>query len=201
MTELISLPFMDNFPYAGLFVLLILGGVGFPFPEDATLILCGFLISINAVNPAAALIDVYAGLIIGDYIVYSIGKRYGRRIVTHKRFQKFLSPQRFASLEEKFAKNEVLLILFGRHFIGLRVQIFLAAGIMRMSAVKFVLTDALTSILTMAVMVGAGYAGGSSLAVIKKDITRIEHFAILAIVICIPLYLLYRYIRSKRIVD
>jgi membrane protein DedA with SNARE-associated domain len=34
----------EHFPYLGIFTLLILGGIGFPFPEDATLILGGFLI-------------------------------------------------------------------------------------------------------------------------------------------------------------
>ncbi|HXX58494.1 MAG TPA: hypothetical protein VEI96_10875 [Thermodesulfovibrionales bacterium] len=33
---------IGQFPYLGLFVLLLLGGIGFPFPEDATLILAVF---------------------------------------------------------------------------------------------------------------------------------------------------------------
>ena len=33
---------IENFPYIGIFVLLILGGIGFPFPEDATLFLADF---------------------------------------------------------------------------------------------------------------------------------------------------------------
>jgi membrane protein DedA with SNARE-associated domain len=36
---------VDQFPYAGIFVLLLLGGMGFPFPEDIALLLRGFLIS------------------------------------------------------------------------------------------------------------------------------------------------------------
>ena len=36
---------IDHFPYVGIFVLLILGGIGLPFPEDATLILSGFLVA------------------------------------------------------------------------------------------------------------------------------------------------------------
>jgi hypothetical protein len=34
----------EHFPYIGFFLLLILG-IGFPFPEDATIMLCGFLIA------------------------------------------------------------------------------------------------------------------------------------------------------------
>jgi membrane protein DedA with SNARE-associated domain len=50
---------IEHFPYLGLFLLLILGGMGFPFPEDTTLILCGFLISHDVVKPVLALIVLY----------------------------------------------------------------------------------------------------------------------------------------------
>ena len=36
---------IEHFPYLGIFILLILGGIGLPLPEDTTLILCGFLVS------------------------------------------------------------------------------------------------------------------------------------------------------------
>lgn len=37
---------IEHFPYFGIFVLLIhRGGIGLPFPEDATLLLASFLIS------------------------------------------------------------------------------------------------------------------------------------------------------------
>lgn len=41
---------VEHFPYLGLLVLLVLGGLGLPFPEDTTLILCGFLISTKVVK-------------------------------------------------------------------------------------------------------------------------------------------------------
>ena len=50
-----------HFPYLGLFILLILGGIGFPFPEGVTLILCGLLISTKVIQPVYALVIVYSG--------------------------------------------------------------------------------------------------------------------------------------------
>jgi membrane protein DedA with SNARE-associated domain len=34
--------FIEHFPYIGIFLLLVLGDIGLPFPEDGTLILSGF---------------------------------------------------------------------------------------------------------------------------------------------------------------
>lgn len=189
---------VEHFPYLGLFMLLILGGIGLPFPEDTTLILCGFLISTAVVKPLPALSVVYAGLLAADLFLFFVGRKYGRMIVTHKRFQKILSPERLSVLEEKFDRRGILVILFGRHLLGLRAQIFLVAGVMRMSSLKFLLTDAVSSVFTIAIMVGAGYVGGNSLQIIKKDITRVEHVAVFLAVTFLALYFLFRYIRSGR---
>lgn len=188
---------IEQFPYLGMFVLLILGGVGFPFPEDATLILCGFLISTEVVKPIPALLTVYAGLLIADLILHFIGRKYGRQIVIHPRFQKLISPERLSYLEEKFNQKGVLFILLGRHLFGLRAQIFLVSGVMRMPSVKFLLADGFSSLFTIALMTGAGYLGGNSLEVLKRDVSRIEHIGIVILVAALVVYLFYRYFKLK----
>ena len=117
--------------------MLILGGIGIPFPEDATFILCGLLIQEELVKPVPALLTVYIAVLIADFILYLFGRKYGRMVICHRWFQKLLSPERLAMLEEKYKKKGIFLILFGRHFIGLRAQIFLVSGIMRMHPLNF----------------------------------------------------------------
>ncbi len=189
---------VDKFPYAGLLVLLIIGGLGFPFPEDTTLILCGFLISNKVVSPVPALLVVYGGVLSTDVFLYFVGKKYGRMIVTHRRFSKIISHKRLSVLEDKFKKRGVLVVLVGRHLVGLRAQIFIVAGVVKMSLAKFLLADALSSLFTISLMVGAGYIGGNSLEIVKKDISRVEHAAIFVLVAGLALFFLFRYIRSIR---
>ncbi len=189
---------VDKFPYAGLLVLLIIGGLGFPFPEDTTLILCGFLISNKVVSPVPALLVVYGGVLSTDVFLYFVGKKYGRMIVTHRRFHKIISHKRLSVLEDKFKKRGVLVVLVGRHLVGLRAQIFIVAGVVKMSLAKFLLADALSSLFTISLMVGAGYIGGNSLEIVKKDISRVEHAAIFVLVAGLALFFLFRYIRSIR---
>ena len=189
---------VGHFPYLGLFTLLILGGIGFPFPEDTTLILCGFLIFNDVVKPVPALLAVYAGVLLTDLLLYFVGRKYGWMIITHKRFRRIISAERLSLMEEKFRKKGVLVVLFGRHVIGLRSQILLVAGVVKMSFPKFLAADAFSASLTIALMVGAGYMGGNSFEIIKKDISRIEHVAIFLAVTSLALYFLFRYIRSIR---
>ncbi len=118
-------------------------------------------------------------------------------IVTQKKFRNILPPERLSALEEKFNRRGVIVVLFGRHLIGLRAQIFLVAGVMRMSFLKFLLTDAFSSLFTIAIMVGAGYVGGNSLQIIQKDMKRIEHIAIFLAVVLFVFFLLLRFVKSR----
>jgi membrane protein DedA with SNARE-associated domain len=183
---------IHQFPYVGLFVLLVLGVIGFPFPEDAILILCGFLIASGVVKPAPALIVVASGMLITDYFLYYVGRKYGRKVVAHRRFRKIISARREVRLEKIFRRWGVLAILLGRHLVGLRSQIFLVAGILRMPRARFVLADAASSIVTMTIMVGAGYWGGSTLDLIKKDMEEAQYALLILIAIIAVALLIWR---------
>ena len=67
-----------------------------------------------------------------------------------------------------------------------------------MPVAKFLITDAITIPMTMLIMIGMGYMGGNSLQIIKRDITRIEHWGILLIIILFVIYLLINFIKSRR---
>lgn len=189
---------VERSPYAGIFVLLILGGVGLPLPQDITLILCGLSISTGIIRPVPTLIVVYSGLLIADYFLYSVGRKYGPSIVTHKRFRRILTPERLAMLEDKFNKRGVLIILLGRHVIGVRAQLILITGIMGMPPHKFLAADAVASLFTMAIWLGTGYAGGNSLQAIRRGIIRTEHIVILITILLIVIWLFVRYFKSRR---
>src|SRR5208337_1165172 len=189
---------IDQFPYIGLFMLLILGGMGLPFPEDATLILCGFLISTEAVKPVPVLLVVYVGLLISDFFIFLVGNKYGSAVINHPVFHKFISLQRLKFMEDQFAKKGIWLIIAGRHLAVLRAQIFLAAGSMKMSPLKFVAADAVSAVLTMSLMIGAGYVVGNSLEIVKKNVKEIGHAAVVFLTAALAVYLLYRYFRDIR---
>jgi len=190
---------IKHFPYFGIFILLVLGEIGLPFPEDATLILSGFLIAQKVTKPLPTLMVVYCGLLLTDFSLYWVGKKYGRGVIEHKRFRRILSAERLLTLEEKFKKWGIYVVFVGRHFLGIRAQIFLAAGVMRMSTLKFIMADAASAILTMTLMVGIGFWGGNSIEILQKDLKRIEHIGILILVILFTGWMIYKYFRNRKV--
>ena len=189
---------VEHSPYIGIFILLILGEIGLPFPEDATLILSGFLIAQKVTKPLPTVIVVYCGLLMTDFSLYWFGKKYGRGVIEHKRFRRILSADRLLTIEEKFKKWGIYVVFVGRHFLGIRAPIFLVAGVMRMSALKFILADAASAILTMTLMIGLGFLGGNSIQVLHKNLNRIEHVGILIVVILFTAWILYNYFRNRK---
>ena len=190
---------VEHSPYIGIFILLILGEIGLPFPEDATLILSGFLIAQKVTKPLPTVIVVYCGLLLTDFSLYWVGKKYGRKVIEHRRFHRILSAEKLLTLEEKFKKWGIYVVFVGRHFLGIRAQIFLAAGVMRMSTLKFIMADAASAILTMTLMVGIGFLGGNSIEILQKDLKRIEHIGILILVILFTGWMIYRFFRNRKI--
>jgi membrane protein DedA with SNARE-associated domain len=189
---------IQHFTYIGIFCLLILGGLGFPFPEDGVLIMSGLLIAHGVIQLAPALLVIYPSLLIADFILYSIGRKYGRMVVEHKRFSKIVSPVTLSRLEEKFTRWGALMVFLGRHVVGFRAPIFLISGVMRISRTKFLVADGLSAIITISFTLGLGYLGGNSLMILKRDITRVDYILILALVILVAGWIILRYFRDRK---
>ena len=189
--------FINNFPYIGIFVLLILGAIGFPFPEDTTFMLIGFLIANGVMELLPSFLVGYIGLLMADLLLYSVGKKYGRMVVEHKRFHRLISPEKLLKLEERFRKRGILLIIFGRHLIGLRAQIFIVAGIMKMSSIKFLITDAATALVTIGLMGGIGYFAGNRIQVVKENMGRIESIVIIVFAMLLASWIAFRFFKTR----
>ncbi len=188
---------LERFPYLGIFLILVLGDVGLPFPEDATLILSGFLISGGTIRPVPAVAVIYPTLLGTDFFLYLMGRKYGRKVVEHKRFRRIISAEKLGKFEAKFQKWGIWAVFVGRHLVGLRAQVFLAAGVLEMSPLQFLVADGVSAVFSMGIMMGLGYWGGSSLQVIKKDASRLEYAVMAAVVLGFLLWILLRYYRSR----
>jgi len=180
-------------PYAGICLTLLLGGLGFPFPEDATLLMSGFLIAQGTTKLFPTFLVVFSLLLITDFLVFLVGKKYGRKLAQHKRFGRLISPEKLLKLEEKFRRRGALVVLFGRHILGLRTPIFLAAGVMRMSVKKFLMVDAATVLLTVAfIWGGIGFLGDSRIQMLKAEATKLGPIAMAVFLILLAGWIGYK---------
>ncbi len=91
-----------------------------------------------------------------------------------------------------------LIVFFGRHLPGLRAQIFLVAGVMKMSWKKFLMVDGTSALFTITLWGGLGYVGGNSVQTLKKDIANIGQIVMVILAILVGSWLLFRYLKKRR---
>lgn len=189
---------IDHFPYVGLFMLLILAGIGFPFPEEITLMLSGLLLSSKVIKLYYAIPVIYAGMLAGDLTMYSMGRKLGTEVLTHKRFAASFPQRRLEKLEALFQKYGILLIVAGRHIPVFRIQVFITSGIIKMSPLKFILADGIASLITMSLLVSLGYLAGESFSALERGVVRVEHILTVLAVVALGAALFYSYRKMKK---
>ena len=141
--------------YVGIIVFLILTGCGLPIPEEVPVIVAGVLAAAGQLNPWLALASCIFGALAGDSAMYWLGYHFGRGLLKdHPWWVRFVTPEREAYVERLFRQHGLKVFFAARFLVVLRSPLLIAAGIMRVSFVRFFLID----VLSATVVVGAFYA-------------------------------------------
>jgi len=195
--ESFVLQYLDTFTYAGIFAFLMLTLFGFPFPEDAVLLLSGVVASQGVTKFIPTLLIAYIGVIAGDFILYYIGRKFGRKIVDHEWFGRFITESRLKRAEAWFDKWGNMLVFYGRHLVGFRAQVFLCAGVFRLQFRRVVIYDSLSALISVPLMVGLGYYFGRNLPAIKEKIATGHWVLTLAAIAFLALWAGYHLYNKK----
>ncbi len=126
------LTWLSHYGYGGLFLLLVLGIVGLPIPDETLLVFSGYLISQGRLHPALTFASGFCGSAGGISISYWIGKTFGYRFV--HRYGKYihLSQERLDLINRWFHRIGNWLLTTGYFIPGVRHFTALTAGISKL---------------------------------------------------------------------
>jgi membrane protein DedA with SNARE-associated domain len=150
--------------YPALAATLLLGAIGLPVPTGLVTVLAGSLAALGQIEwPAAAAVAILASLA-GDAIAFLIGRLLGEAFLTrHGRLIGY-SPERFARVQQLFARWGGLTVLFTRTLIShLSSVTSLLAGLSRYPWPAFLLFSALGRVAWTSAYLGLGFAIGSNI--------------------------------------
>lgn len=185
--------------YLGIIVFLILTGCGLPIPEEVPIVMAGFWSSPadGRLNPWFAMISCFVGAVLGDVVMYGIGRKFGRQLLQKKAwFAHLLTPEKEHQIEDMFRKHGLKVLFVSRFLVGVRSPIYVTAGILKVPFRRFVLVDMFCA----ACMVGSFFA----LAYFFSDkvlawIRNAEVAATVAVVaIAIGAFVAYRIVRKRK---
>jgi len=180
--------YLAEFTYAGIFLLLLLCGLGLPVPEDIPIIISGYLAHLGAINVWAALGVNMGGILIGDLFIYSFGYWMGPRAAQHPLLRPVMTPERMERVDLFFSRHGRKAVFFGRFVAGIRAPLFLAAGVARMPVRIFFLMDLSAAVITVPVILLAAYYFGEKLDAVRQAIGTAQNAVMLAVALGVIWY-------------
>jgi membrane protein DedA with SNARE-associated domain len=196
--------FYESFGYLAVFGVLLLCGFGLPVPEDISIIAGGIISGLGYANVHVMCFVSLAGVLIGDCIIFYLGRHFGKKILK-KRLGKKIEGGWYDRILRSFRKNGKMVLFAARFIPVLRTPIFLTAGITHFVGFgTFLLIDGIAALLSVPVWTYLGYFCANlyyeqrfdKVNKLKED-TMIVIFIALGVIILI--YLISKYFKKKLI--
>jgi len=151
--------------YASVLIMLLIGGIGLPMPEDIPLVLSGITISKDVVNPFYIFLVCYIGVLCGDQLLFLIGYKFGNKLLRmwhnpNSMFSSFITERRVDKIREGLRRKRFLYILIGRHLFPVRTATFLIAGSLRIPFMEFLISDMIAAFISVSLIVFLGWLIG-----------------------------------------
>jgi membrane protein DedA with SNARE-associated domain len=168
--------FIEHFTYLGIFLLLLLGSLGAPIPEEMPIIAAAILSHEGVVQWWLALPLCFLGVLSGDVVLYWVGRHWGKRVLKWRVVSKVLTLRREQWLRAAYRRHAVKTIVTARHLMGLRAAAFLTAGIAHLPFWKFLVTDAAAALVGVPVGFGLAYFFTDQIQSIIGGVHRAERW-------------------------
>lgn len=165
-TNFINLILTQYGLYSFLIIFLIIfvetGLVFFPFlPGDSLLFMTGAFIAKSAYNPILFIFILAVAAILGDFVNYSLGRKYGLSLRKVPFFGKFIKDSHIAETEHFFLKYGNIAISLGRFVPIVRTFIPFISGIGKMDTKKFFIFNCIGGLSWVIIGILAGFFFGS----------------------------------------
>jgi membrane protein DedA with SNARE-associated domain len=154
------MPIFTEYGYIAVFVMLLICGFGVPVPEDVTLVTGGVIAGLGYADPHVMFAVGMAGVLVGDGLIFTLGRVYGQRLQTLPGFRKVLTPERFEKAAQLFQKYGKWVMFVARFLPGLRTPVFFSAGMSRrVSFGTWFVMDGFAALISVPIWVYLGYFG------------------------------------------
>lgn len=184
--------------YSAIVGLLLVSGLGVPLPEDITLIGAGVLTALGSISIWGAVTVGIFGVLLGDAILYTLGRVYGRKAFTLPLIRTIMTPRRIVMAERRILRNSHFICFTARFLPGLRAPIYLTAGIMGVRPVVFYGLDGLAALISVPIWIWVGNWVGENLEVGLMIADRVQWALVAGFIAIVAGYLIYRRSYKKR---
>lgn len=196
---------MQQAYYPALLFILIVASLGIPIPEDVPLIAAGVLLR---THPGIAswpgmpgtLLVALIGIMIGDLVLYTLGRRWGPGVLNHRSVRWMVTPNRFTRISRRFQVHGTWFCFLGRFVMGVRATMCVAAGATGFPYWRFFLADFAGALVSVPLFVLLGYWFAGMIPTLRVYVSGVQVLILLvAATVFIVAYVIYRRRKRRRI--
>jgi membrane protein DedA with SNARE-associated domain len=194
---------MGHWGYLTIFLVIVLGNIGVPVPEEAVLVLAGLLIWKQTLWLPSVLIVGILSAVLGDNLGYWTGRRYGRAAINHYGQRLLITSERLDATRKFLDRHGQVGVFLARFIPGVRFMAGPLAGTAGMPFGRFFLANVAGAAVYVPLMVAFGYAVGLGFAdyiyQLEHFLADAEHIALGAIMIGMLISLAWRVSKAARL--
>ena len=161
-------------------------------------LLCGFLASQGKINPLLAGLFIGFGNLLGDSLLYLLGRSQGSAITTRVRRWLTITPQKVARGTEIFHNHSSAILFLSKitNGFGLSFAILFTAGTLKVPYRTFITWNTLGEILWTGGLITAGYWLGALYSMVDTVLFRIGLLSLVAAGIGIVIISIRHYLKQ-----
>lgn len=186
--------------HLGVFLALMIIGLGLPVPEDIVLITGGWIAAQDD-SPLFMSVVGILGVMCGDSIIYWLGYHFGDALLGRRPFRWLVSAERLAKVRAYYQKYGYWTIFFSRFAAGLRATSFLMAGTSHVPYRIFFMANGSAALFSVPFFVYLGYHFADDFSNILHYVKMVKTDLAIVVGILLLVYGLYRgiqYWRNRR---
>jgi membrane protein DedA with SNARE-associated domain len=198
LTQLIG-----HWGYSAIFLIIILGSIGIPVPEESIMLLAGLLVWEKKLKFLVVLLIGVLSTVSGDNLGYWAGRRYGRATIERYGQKLLINSERLDVMQNFVNRHGQVAVFLARFIPGLRFLAGPLTGIAGMPFRRFFIANIAGAAVYVPLTVAFGYAFGLGFGQyipwLEDYLTKAEHIVIAAITITAVASFTWRAFKLKRL--
>lgn len=193
----------DIIAYASVFGALLATGFGAPLPEEIPIAGAGILVGRVWDDPGGMhwyimLPVCITAVVLGDCVLYYIGRRWGGWLIQRQWVQKrVLPPEKRAKIEKNFHDYGIGILLIARLLPGIRTPVFITAGMIKLPFRTFLLADGLYALPGVNLIFWSAFWFTDSVMSILTRLEEYRHLVIISVIAYAAGYLTHVFMQRK----
>jgi len=141
-------------------ILLFLGGLGIPVPENPALMGGGYVLHNHLSPPVVSLFVWYLAIMVGDSLLFASSYWLFTRPTLSELLDRYVGRKRLEEYRTTFAGRAGWTLFLARFTFGIRALVYLAAGAARYPWQRFLAVDGVSVAVQVLLFVGIGFYAG-----------------------------------------